>query len=222
MELISIETKAYTTEKYLLAPGFFVERNLVDYVVKSSEFKSDKGKECRFVYIPEIAEFKEKLTKLSYSYTLPTNEHEYWWDHYILKDPYTYFSEGNVFNPVCVVENILGSHEFKDIKGNYLPIAKKIDYTDGFIQSRGGDGEYGFYHWEALVAHLKQHPNVLSVKEEVVSYYNSDFNGQKGLTVMVTVLPEWWAANNDKSWDCRSPILFGDKDPLGIKQFRNK
>lgn len=214
MKLIStLDQRSFTivvTDKFALD-----EKTVLTVITVDGEIKNQSiyigGK--NYHYFKNIDEFRAKCRTTPYHFYDKTKDHTYWWNEYIEENPKEYI-EKNGFNPESLIFIETSSHNFRDNNFKHLAIACRLDEIGGFIQK--GKDYHKDWDWESLKEHLKNHPNITDLEENLVPYYNANFHGQKCLHLTVTIESEW--REEVESWG-KNQIIFGDKDPLNIKQF---
>ena len=218
MKLLRTKEKVFKDEWYELTAGFELQVSYVDGMRTDSFLRAPDPLKSEWanddcIYVAKIDEFKEALKTKAYSDSKTPGEYNsYWWYDYTCPNLYEEISK-NGFDITKVVFNISSSHNFMDYTGNYFTMVCDLTYIDGFRQKC----EYRNYKWGKLKAHLKQHPNVLSLEEQLIPHYNADFYGQKGLRLRLLIPPEW-RLKGQNGWDMKR-IIFSEEDPFNIKQF---
>lgn len=213
MKLKSTKTSTVVTKnrRYDLGNSF----NLT-VISQNDEVKIQTITKGRIEYnlVRDGIDFRKKAIE-KYFYAEEPKGH-YWWQQYIVKDPFTEI-EKNGFNENNLICFESSSHNYKDSNGKYLDMLIHLDYINGFRQKDPESDYQKNWNWKALIDHLKNHLSVVSVKEEEVPYYNRDFCGQMGLEVDV-IIKDSWRFPEPNEWK-RSECIFGDKDPLNVRQF---
>ncbi len=114
-------------------------------------------------------------------------------------------------------------HTWRNVQGERLEQCVSFDYINGFKQSgqrhTHPNIELSYldeYEWEPLKQYLMNHPRIVNFKCEKIPYYNSEFNGQEGLSFKVVIDPKWEGLDS----------LFGrwihTHDHLGTHRFKKQ
>lgn len=211
-------TTVTLTETYDLGHGFeltvvTVNGKRVEQII-SKQGRTPRRPGGEFHYLLNAEEFRTRLKVTPY-YEEDKSNKTYWFYPYIDQDPFTTINNEG-FKLEKVILNESSSHNFRDANDEYLAICIVLDYIGGFKEN----DRYNRYEWEPVKAYLKTHPNVLEIEEFPIPYYNSDFHGQRGLRVKMTMLPEW-RSTGQNAWN-EEGAIFSNRDPLGILKFKIK
>lgn len=196
----TVKMIAITTNGELVAVNFF-----------------NKGRKKEFSCIPDHKKFREQVKQCNpfyygYEEHILLNTAEL-----IIDDPKELFklaeddklTDDNFFylDGAC--------HRIEDVNGDYIDIMVRIEYIGGFSQ-KSRDCDYKpDWNWEKLKKCLSKCKDVISFEEDEIPYYNSEFDGQKGLSCDVIMRKGWVPKTR---YSCDSDILLNmENDYLGVK-----
>lgn len=138
----------------------------------------------------------------------PFHYDEFWWKNY-LDDKITEKKlKGLTEDDLIFVSSY--DHTFRKLDGSIIPHAICIDYITGFSEEPKWD-------WDNLVEHLKKHEAVVSLEEYQIPYYNSDFYGQRGLTLVL-----YFEDPDPRLYSSFDRYLTSKDSPLNIKGFMHE
>jgi hypothetical protein len=81
--------------------------------------------------------------------------------------------------------NYNGGHILFDINEKPISLPLSFDYIGSLEEKSSGDENYA-----KLISLLKKHPYILKIEEQEIPYYNSNFQGQKGILRATAFIPQ--------------------------------